>query len=138
MSVYTLKELTLFIRKLKDVEKTTNFVNWGAGTSHRLVVDEDGLGFTVCHTIVWPGTQSLLEYKNHLEACYCIEGYGEVEEMDGNCHIIEPGTIYVLDRHDKHILRNVSEKPLTLVSVFNPALIGHEVHTLKEDHASSY
>ncbi|TGT57809.1 L-ectoine synthase, partial [Mesorhizobium sp. M2E.F.Ca.ET.166.01.1.1] len=40
----------MFTRQLADVEKTDFFVDWGNGTSHRLLTSQDGMGFTVCHT----------------------------------------------------------------------------------------
>jgi len=60
----------MFVRSLDDVAQTERFVDWGNGTSHRLLIEGDGMGFTVCHTVVRAGTQSLLQYRNHLEACY--------------------------------------------------------------------
>ncbi|TGT19403.1 L-ectoine synthase, partial [Mesorhizobium sp. M4B.F.Ca.ET.172.01.1.1] len=42
----------MFTRQLADVEKTDFFVDWGNGTSHRLLTSQDGMGFTVCHTVV--------------------------------------------------------------------------------------
>jgi L-ectoine synthase len=120
------------------VEKSLNFVEWGAGTSHRLVTKHDNMGFSICHTIVFPNTESMLEYKNYLEACYCIYGCGEIENMNGKVYKIEVGTIYILDNNDKHKLRNVSCDNLILVSVFNPSLNGDEIHTLDEIFPSSY
>ncbi len=38
----------MFIRSLNDVESTDRFVDWGNGTSHRLLTQQDGVGFTVC------------------------------------------------------------------------------------------
>ncbi len=73
----------MFTRQLTDVEKTDFFVDWGNGTSHRLLTQQDGMGFTVCHTIVRAGSESRLHYRRHFEACYCIAGAGEVEDMSG-------------------------------------------------------
>ena len=78
----------MIIRKLDEVKT----VEWGNGLSRRFLLEADGMGYTVTDTIVNAGTKSLLEYKNHLEACYCIEGKGSVIEMDGTEHVIEPGT----------------------------------------------
>ena len=129
----------MFVRNLKQVEEGEYFVEWGNGTSHRLLTDQDGMGFTVCHTVVRAGTESLLEYRNHLEACYCIEGAGEVEDMDGNIYPIKTGDIYVLDKHDKHFLRGGADRDLILVSIFNPPLNGTERHSLDgDDHGSAY
>jgi L-ectoine synthase len=88
------------------------------------------MGYTVCHTVVCAGTTSLLEYRNHLESCYCIAGEGEIEDMAGKIYPIRPGDLYVLDRHDRHYLRGGRESDLVLVSVFNPPLKGAEQHRL--------
>ncbi len=128
----------MFTRSLKDVEQTDYFVEWGAGTSHRLLTKSDEMGFTICHTAVRQGTESLLEYRNHLEACYCIAGSGEVEDMEGNVFPITPGVVYVLPKHEKHFLRGGQDEDLILVSVFNPALKGDEKHNLQGEVGSSY
>ncbi|MEP4199015.1 MAG: ectoine synthase [Aliishimia sp.] len=128
----------MYVRRLKDVEQTEYFVEWGAGTSHRLLRKEDDMGFTVCHTVVRAGQEARLQYKEHLEACYCIEGSGQVEDMKGNVYPIQVGDIYVLDEHDEHFLRASHEEDLILVSVFNPPLGGTEVHRLEGEGASSY
>ena len=128
----------MFVRSLKDVATSDYFVDWGNGTSHRLLTEQDGMGFTVCHTVVAQGSESILEYKNHLEACYCIAGDGEVEDMEGNVYKISQGDIYVLDKHDKHYLRASETNDMILVSVFNPPLKGTERHSLSGDGSSSY
>jgi len=128
----------MFVRSLNDVEKTDHFVEWGNGTSHRLLTSRDGMGFTVCHTVVRAGSVSRLQYRRHLEACYCIGGRGEVEDSDGTIYAIEPGTIYALDRHDDHLLRASDDGDLVLVSVFNPPLAGTERHSLGEGTGSAY
>lgn len=128
----------MFTRSLKDVEATDRFVDWGNGTSHRLLTQADSMGFTVCHTVVKAGSESLLEYRNHLEACYCIAGEGEVEDMNGKVYPIKVGDIYVLDKHDKHYLRGGKTSDLILVSVFNPPLKGTERHSLDGSEGSAY
>ena len=128
----------MFVRSLKDVEETNHFVEWGAGTSHRLLTEKDQMGFTVCHTLVRAGSSSLLEYRNHLEACYCIDGEGEVEDMDGQVYQIRKGDIYVLDKHDKHFLRAHDKGDMILVSIFNPPLKGDETHNLDDEKGSAY
>src|SRR5438445_13767182 len=73
----------MFTRDLANVEKSDFFVDWGNGTSHRLLTQQDGMGFTVCHTVVRAGSESRLHYRRHFEACYCIAGAGEIEDMYG-------------------------------------------------------
>ncbi|MFG3347098.1 ectoine synthase [Streptomyces sp. NPDC048018] len=124
----------MFTRSLDDVAP----VEWGNGLSTRLLTESDGMGFAVCDTIVRQGTTSALQYRNHLEACYCIGGSGEVVEKDGTRHKILPGTIYVLDKHDPHYLVASDYEDLHLVSIFNPPIVGNERHTLSEDGFSQY
>ncbi len=128
----------MFVRSLKDVEQSGHKVHWGAGTSHRLLIESDNMGFGLCHTVVEAGKEARLQYRNHLEACYCIAGAGEVEDMHGTIWKIRPGDIYVLDQHDDHFLRADADQDLVLVSVFNPPLKGTEVHKLDAEGASSY
>ncbi|GAB2816802.1 ectoine synthase [Lentzea nigeriaca] len=113
-------------------------VEWGNGTSHRLLTESDGMGFTVCETLVRRGTTSALQYRRHLEACYCIGGSGEVVTADGEHHKIMEGTLYALDKHDAHYLVASDDEDLRLISVFNPPLSGDEKHNLSEDGFSQY
>jgi L-ectoine synthase len=114
-------------------------VEWGNGQSYRFLLEADGMGFTFAHTVVSAGTSSKLEYRRHLEACYCISGKGEVSTGDGTTtHILEPGVLYALDQHDQHILRAAPNEDLHLISVFNPPLRGDEKHQLDKDGFSHY
>ncbi|HWF54450.1 MAG TPA: ectoine synthase [Solirubrobacteraceae bacterium] len=126
----------MLIRKLDEVKT----VEWGNGLSRRFLLESDGMGYTVTDTVINAGTTSRLEYKNHLEACYCIEGSGAVVEMDGTRHEIVPGTIYALDKHDMHDLIANPEGDMRLVCMFTPALTGDEAHRLTESgiHSSVY
>lgn len=114
-------------------------VEWGNGTSHRFLLEADGMGFTVCHTVVRAGTKSLLQYRRHLEACYCIAGRGSVVTGDGAVtHEITPGVLYALNEHDPHFLIAAPDTDLELISVFNPPLHGDERHKLDTDDFSEY
>jgi L-ectoine synthase len=124
----------MIIRELADVRT----VDWGNGLSRRFLVESDGMGYTLTDTTVRAGTKSRLEYRNHLEACYCVEGSGEVVDMDGNSHPISPGVLYALDKHDAHFLIASPHEDLRLVCVFSPALRGDEVHSLDEAGFSHY
>jgi L-ectoine synthase len=96
-------------------------------TSRRLLLRADGMGFSLHDTVIRAGTTTRMWYRHHLEAVYCIAGRGTVEtEDDGRSYPIEPGTVYALDRHDRHVLR--AETELRLICVFNPPLVGTETH----------
>lgn len=126
----------MIFRKLSDIANTERDVAWGNGQSRRFLLARDGMGYTLTDTIVAAGTESLLQYRNHLETCYCIEGEGEVEDMDGNIHPIVPGTMYALNEHDKHYLR--AHTTMRLVCVFAPALSGTEAHDPTNPDGSTY
>lgn len=124
----------MIVRRLDDVR----CVDWGNGLSRRFLTESDGLGYTVTDTIVRAGTKSRLEYRRHLEACYCIEGSGEIVDMSGNSHPITPGTLYALDQHDAHWLVAGPDQDLRLVCMFTPALRGDESHNLDAPGFSQY
>ena len=98
--------------------------NW---ESTRLLLKGDGMGFSFHITTIYAGADFQMHYKNHLESVYCIDGEGEVEVVaSGEKYPIQPGTLYNLDQHDKHVLRAFRE--MTMACVFNPPLHGNEVH----------
>jgi L-ectoine synthase len=124
----------MLIRKLSEVKT----VEWGNGLSRRFLLEADGMGYTVTDTIVLAGTKSLIEYKNHLEACYCIEGSGSVIEMDGTEHPIVVGTMYALNNRDPHYLLGGENEDMRLVCMFTPALQGDEHHDFSKEETSAY
>jgi L-ectoine synthase len=124
----------MIVRTLAELIGSDRDINWGNGRSRRFLVERDGLGFALCDTLVRAGTESLLEYKNHLEACYCIEGTGEVEDEAGHRWKLEPGVLYALNLHDKHYLR--AHTDMRLVSIFNPPIKGTECHTFSGGSSS--
>lgn len=117
---------------------TAKAVEWGNGVSRRLLVHDDGFGYTVADTIVYKGTSSGLQYLNHLESVYCIGGRGSVVTAAGAMYDIEPGMMYVLDQHDAHSLSASEDEDLRVICVFTPALRGDESHTLTEGGYSGF
>lgn len=78
----------MIVRELNDIVKTERDVEWGNGRSRRFLIAKDNVGYSVTDTIINAGTESLLEYKNLIETCYCIEGEGEIEVF-GDVHLID-------------------------------------------------
>ena len=109
-------------------------VNFHAGTSRRIVLKKDGLGFGITRTTILPEAGKVMQhYKNHIEACYCISGYGVLTDEDGNEFGISEGVTYILDKNDKHWFEALEET--VLLCVWNPPLIGSEIH--REDGSYS-
>lgn len=100
----------------------------GGFLSHRFLLQEDGVGFTVTRTVIPPKGPQRWHYPNHLEACYCVSGEGELVDVStGERHIIRPDTLYALDNNDEHTFEAIGG-PVTLLCVFSPALRGNEAH----------
>jgi len=120
----------MIIRKLDDILGKAGDVKGPGWNSRRLLLRSDGMGYSVSDTLITAGAEMTLEYKNHLEICYCISGHGEiVDHGTGETHSLQPGTIYALNNHDRHTLRAFTIEDMRLICVFNPALDGNEVHT---------
>lgn len=117
----------MIVRTLTDTLDGDQHVHAATWSSRRLLLAGDAMGFSLHDTIIEAGTETRMWYKNHLEAVYCIEGQGTVEEVDtGQVHQVTAGTVYALDRHDRHVLRAVTR--MRMVCVFNPPCTGQETH----------
>jgi L-ectoine synthase len=120
----------MIIRNLSNISGSDREIKAANGNwaSRRLLLKEDGMGFSMHDTVIRAGSETPIWYKNHLEAVYCVAGDGSIEDLGkGQTHRIEPGVLYALDKNDRHILRGGSED-MRLVCVFNPALKGDEIH----------
>jgi len=115
--VRTLNEIT-------DTEKDIVTDNW---RSKRILLAGDRVGFSVHETVLKAGSVNDFWYANHVEAVFITEGEGELYDKDNDVtYQLGPGSIYVLNGHEKHQLRPKTE--LRTVCVFNPPVSGREVH----------
>ena len=117
----------MIVRSLNELIDGPRDVRGEVWASRRFLLAEDGVGFTLTETSVRAGSEQVLWYKHHVEANYVIEGEGEVENLaTGEVFALAPGTIYVLDQHERHRLK--ADTDMRLVCVFTPALTGRESH----------
>lgn len=116
----------MIVKQLTDVIGTEHDIDTPTWNSRRLLLKQDGMGFSMHDTLIKAGTETLIWYKHHVEAVYCIEGEGSIEPEGGPIYTIVPGTLYALDGHEKHWLR--ATKTMRMICVFNPPLTGKEVH----------
>jgi L-ectoine synthase len=117
----------VIVRTLEDTVGGDTHVFAPTWNSRRLLLAGDGMGFSLHDTIIDAGTETRMWYRNHLEAVYCIEGEGTLEDAEtGEVHQISAGTVYALDRHDRHVLRATTQ--MRMVCVFNPPCTGKETH----------
>ena len=73
----------MFVKTLDELrqagrEKT---VAGGSARTVRVLLQEDGLGFTLADVKLAAGNRNTLWYKNHWEANYILKGEGEVTAL---------------------------------------------------------
>jgi L-ectoine synthase len=129
----------MIIQDRNDLRGTARDAAGEGWTSLRLLVKSDGMGFSMTETKVLPDAVLKLQYKHHIEACYCIGGVGTVREVDSGAeHMIRAGMLYAPNAHERHEVHvPAGGGPLHLICVFSPALQGDEVHGPDGSYAAS-
>ncbi|MFD0200356.1 MULTISPECIES: ectoine synthase [Saccharothrix] len=117
----------MIVRSLHDLDGTDRDVvthNW---RSKRIILADDRVGFSMHETVLKAGTVNDFWYAHHVEAVLCVEGHGElVDKETGEVFALRPGTLYLLDNHERHQVRPITD--LRTICVFNPPVTGREVH----------
>ena len=126
----------MIVRTLATILNTPAHVTGDNFESRRILLAADNLGYSLHDTICKEGSEQRLEYKNHVETNYVIEGQGAVTNITtGEVHPLTPGTVYVLDRHEPHLLR--ADTDMRIICVFTPALTGQEKHDASGSYAAA-
>jgi L-ectoine synthase len=117
----------VIVRTLDAIRDTEREVTAPTFCSRRLLLAGDGLDFSLHDTVLYAGSETQMWYQHHVEAVYCIEGEGTLHDLDADVtHEIRPGTLYVLDGHERHVLRATTQ--LRMLCVFDPPCTGREIH----------
>lgn len=117
----------MIVTRFADLVGTDREVDAANWTSRRFLLADACMGFSMHDTTIRAGTETKMWYRHHLEAVYCVGGRGEILDLEtGVTHPIEDGTLYALDKHDRHVLRAFED--MRMVCVFNPPLTGRETH----------
>jgi L-ectoine synthase len=118
----------MIIRTLEDLKAEGCYREKpGVWSSARYLLRHDRVGITLTETTVAAGSSQTMEYKNHIEANLTIEGEGDLTDIaTGKVYRLKPGSMYALDKHDRHRLDAITD--MRLVCVFLPALVGPEKH----------
>lgn len=110
--------------KLRNTDRDVADADW---TSVRMLLADDGMGFSFHITTLKAGSEHTFHYKHHFESVYCIQGRGSITDLgSGETHQIRPGVMYALNLHDHHTLH--AEEELVMACCFNPPVTGNEVH----------
>jgi L-ectoine synthase len=124
----------MIVRDLNDARQSDRLVATQGWDSTRLLLAQDGMGFSFHITRIFAGSAHEFEYKHHFESVYCISGEGSNEDLaTGEVHAIKPGVVYALDKHDRHRLSAVTE--LVMACCFNPPVAGQEVRRADGSYA---
>ena len=117
----------MIVRDFNELKTTDRAVSDARWTSTRMLLADDGMGFSFHITELEAGSEHTFHYKHHFESVYCMAGAGSITDLaTGETHQIKPGVMYALNLNDKHTLR-ATEK-LVMACCFNPPVTGNEVH----------
>lgn len=117
----------MIIRKLDEIRAGERNVKSNGWESARMLLADEGMGFSFHITTLYAGGELKMHYQNHLESVMILEGTGTIEDLGtGEIHQLKPGVLYALNDHDRHIVR--PETDIVCACVFNPPVTGREVH----------
>ncbi|MGW4724427.1 ectoine synthase [Streptomyces sp. S1] len=119
----------MIVRSFDELENTERHVRAASGTweSKRIVLARERVGFSLHETVLYAGTETSMWYAHHVEAVVCTAGEAELTDHEtGLTHTIVPGTMYLLDGHERHTLK--VKRDFRCLCVFNPPVTGREDH----------
>ncbi|WP_395336630.1 ectoine synthase [Novosphingobium sp. BL-8H] len=117
----------MIVRNLSDIRQSDRHVEGKGWVSDRLLLKDDGMGFSFHVTTMFAGEELHMHYQNHLEAVLVLQGTGTIEDLGtGLTHELKPGVMYALNAHDRHIVRPTED--ILCACTFNPPVTGREVH----------
>lgn len=117
----------MIVRDFHDLKNSDRAVSDAQWTSVRLLLADDGMGFSFHITTLKAGSEHSFHYKNHFESVYCMSGTGSITDHGtGETHQIRPGVMYALNMYDRHTL--YAQDELVMACCFNPPVTGTEVH----------
>lgn len=117
----------MIVRTKEDLKGTKGEVRTENWSSCRFLHKQDGMGVTLTDAILEQGLDQVFWYKNHLESVYCLEGEGTLEDLTtGVIYAIKPGTLYALDKNERHRLKTKTR--MRVICTFVPPLVGGEIH----------
>ncbi len=117
----------MIVRNLTEASCSERKVVTDGWDSIRMLLKNDGMGFSFHITTMYAGKTLHMHYTNHREAVFVLNGEGTIEDVEsGKTYDLRPGVLYVLNAHDRHVVRPRTN--IVTACVFNPPVTGGEVH----------
>lgn len=117
----------MIVRTTQGITGTERDVATKDWRSKRIVLADDGVGFSFHETTINAKSVSEFHYRYHVEAVWVVEGSGTLTDREtGEEFPLRPGTMYLLNGHERH--RVTCHEQLRMICVFNPPVTGQEVH----------
>lgn len=117
----------MIVRTTAEITGTDRDVSDAAWRSKRIILADDGVGFSFHETTIEAGSVSEFHYRYHVEAVWVTKGSGTLTNLEtGERHPLGPGTMYLLNGHERHRIN--CDEQLQMLCVFNPPVTGREVH----------
>lgn len=119
----------MIVRSTEEITGTDRDVSSPNGNwrSKRIVLADDGVGFSFHETTIAAGSFNEFHYAHHIEAVWVVEGEGTLTDLEtGNVYELGPGSMYLLNEHERHRVEPRSQ--MRMLCVFNPPVTGREVH----------
>lgn len=115
----------MIIRSVEEILGTARDVSGQGWKSRRLILEKDGIDYSVHETTLEAGQRLQFRYGSHRETVYCVSGSGTIEDVAaGRVVNLEPGVLYSAGIGDDHVVTTSSE--MKLVCIFTPPLLGAE------------
>lgn len=115
----------MITRTVASLIGTPRDVHGEGWRSRRLLLAEDGTGYSLHETTLEAGIELRFAYARHRETVYCVEGEGSIREVaTGRTLALVPGTMYSAGIGEEHAVSTSTE--MKLLCVFTPPLAGRE------------
>lgn len=117
----------MIVRSTDEITGTDRDVQDANWRSKRIILADDGVGFSFHETTIAAGSVNEFHYRHHVEAVWLIEGSGTLENLEtSETFELAAGSMYLLDGHERH--RITVDEQMRMLCVFNPPVTGREVH----------
>src|SRR5688572_27942552 len=120
-------EDTMIVRHLDVIRDSNRNVITDGWESARILLKNEGMGFSFHITTMYAGQELRMHYKHHLVVVFVLQGKCTIEDLaTGEHHDLRLGMLYALNAHDRHIVRPSTD--IVTACLLNSPVSGRAVH----------